>query len=77
MDCFLFYFFLFLIWPPHGIRHSQARDQIQAAVATYAIASAGPSVEPTPQCSRDPAGPLAPQWELPSQLLIVLSVFVS
>ena len=36
---FVFVFF-FLFWPPHSTWSSQARDQIQAAVATEASAAA-------------------------------------
>ena len=35
-----FFFFFFLFQPPHSIWSSQARDQIQAAVVTYAAAVA-------------------------------------
>ena len=34
------YYYFFLFWPPHGIWSSQARDQIQARVATCTIAVA-------------------------------------
>lgn len=58
-----FFFFFFNFWPPHDIWKSQARDQMQAAVA------AGPDplthfarlgIEPMSCHCRDAAGPRAP-----------------
>ena len=34
------YYIIFLLWLPHGILGSRARDQIQAPVVTYAEAAA-------------------------------------
>ena len=39
LSIFFFFFFPFF-WPPHSIWSSQARDQIQATVATYTAAIA-------------------------------------
>ena len=63
------FFPLFLFWPPHSIQSFQARDQIQAAVLTYAGAattldpltySVGPlpSIGPASRCYRDNADPI-------------------
>ena len=53
--------------------NSQARDQIQATVATYVAAAAtpdllthcaGPGIKPASWHCRDAANPIVPQWEL-------------
>ena len=71
MRSFLFGFLFF--WLPCGIWRSQARDQIWAAVATYATAEvtpdplthcARPGIEPVSWCYRDAADPIVPQREL-------------
>ena len=63
----------FLFWPPYSIGSSQARDQIQVAVVTYAIAVAmqdhltqctGPGIEPVSWHCRDSTNPIAPEQEL-------------
>ena len=38
----IFLYFFVLFWPSHNIWSSQARDQIQAALVTYAAAAATP-----------------------------------
>ena len=64
-------------WPPWGTWSSQARDQIQAAVVTYATLAAvpdpltycaGPGMEPVSWDCRNTANPIAPQRELLSYL---------
>ena len=64
----LFFFLVFLFWLPHGIWSSQARGQIRAAVATYAIDPltryAGLGIEPVSWHNRDAVNPVAPQQEL-------------
>ena len=55
--------------PSHGIWSSQARDQIQAAVAQlwqFRILKAmcWLGIVPASQYSRDTANPIAPEWEL-------------
>ena len=65
-------FFLFF-WLSHGIWSSQAKNQIQAAVVTYATAatmpgaltqSVGPGMELVSWHYRNTTNPVAPQWEL-------------
>ena len=60
----------------HG--SSQARGEIQAAVATYTAAAATPDpltrcaglgIEPGPWRCRDSSDPIAPQWELLSEII--------
>ena len=54
-------------WLPHGIRMFQARDQIQATVATYAAAVAMP--DPLTHCARPGIEPAYQQTETPRILL--------
>ena len=66
----------FFFWPPCGIWSSQASDQIQAEVSTYAAPvamlpdplthCASPGIEPEPMSgsSRDATNPITPQGEL-------------
>ena len=72
--CFDLLFCLFLFWPPHSIWSSWARNQIRAAVVTYAAAAAvpnlfthcaGPGIKPASWHCRDTTDPLRPQRELP------------
>ena len=64
---------VFLSWPPCGVWGSWARDQIQAAGATYAAAAAAPDplshcaglgIDPSSWHCRDAADPIELQWEL-------------
>ena len=67
--CVCAYTYIFLFWPPCGIWNSQARDQIQHTVVTYATAAAmpdplthcaRPGIEPTSWCCKDSANPMLP-----------------
>ena len=90
---FSFFLFLFLFcWLPCGIWSSRARGQSQAAAAICAMAVAtpdplthcpGPAIKPASWRCRDPANPMAPQWDLPgphscfqNQGLLILSRMV-
>ena len=80
--CWLFWiFFFFHFWPPCSISSSLARDQIQAAVATYSATvatsdplthSAGLGIEPASCCCRDTAHPVVPQRGFLGFVFVVL-----
>ena len=78
-----FFLLLFLSWPPCSIWSSQARDQIWAAVATYAhrcshtrssTHCARLGIEPVSQGSRNTAHPILSQWKVLPRVSIPVSL---
>ena len=74
---YYYYFFLFLAAPWHVEFLGQGSDPscrcdlcCSCGNAGSFTHSAGPGTEPASQCCRDPADPVAPQWELPHCLLL-------